>query len=67
MISVSDKATKKSFTIKRDKNGLMYAILVFNVHTKNHNDPQEKNIESTKGFMVGQPDNTLCLFHLKRR
>ncbi|KAJ4939229.1 hypothetical protein JOQ06_028685, partial [Pogonophryne albipinna] len=49
-----------SFTTKTDENGLKYATLTFNEHTKNHNDPQARNKESTRGFMCELPGDPLC-------
>lgn len=49
-----------SFTIKTDENGVKYATLTFNEHTKNHNDPQARNRESTRGFMYELPGDPLC-------
>lgn len=49
-----------SFIIKADENGLKYATLTFNEHTKNHNDPQGRNKESTRGFMYELPGDPLC-------
>ncbi len=39
------------FIIKRVENALKCATLTFKESTKNHNDPQVKNKESTRGFM----------------
>ncbi|KAK1904332.1 ATP-dependent helicase/nuclease subunit A [Dissostichus eleginoides] len=49
-----------SFTTKTDENGLKYTTLTFNEHTKNHNDPQARNKESTRGFMCELPGDPLC-------
>ncbi|XP_059912177.1 uncharacterized protein LOC132461148 [Gadus macrocephalus] len=49
-----------SFAVKSDENGLKYATLTFNEHTKNHNDPQGKNRENTRGFMYQLPGDPLC-------
>lgn len=43
---VNQQLKPTSFTIKVSE----YATLAFKEHTKNHNDPQENNNESTKGF-----------------
>jgi len=39
-----------------------YATLAFSEHTKNHNDPQEKNKESTRGFMYAAWRSSLPYF-----
>jgi hypothetical protein len=49
-----------SFALKYDENGLKYATLTFNEPSKNHNDPQGKNRESTRGFMYQLPGDPLC-------
>ncbi len=42
------------------KNGFKYATLTFNEHTKNHNDPQARNREGTRGSMMKLPGDPLC-------
>lgn len=49
-----------SFFIKGDEKGLNSVTITFNEHIKNHNDPQEENKESTRGFLLKQPDDALC-------
>ncbi|KAL7369794.1 hypothetical protein ABVT39_009065 [Epinephelus coioides] len=52
--------TMTPFSIQRDEDGVEYVSLMHNLHTKNHQDPNEPHKENLRGFMFAWPGDALC-------
>ncbi|MGH0128780.1 UNVERIFIED_CONTAM: hypothetical protein FKN15_041122 [Acipenser sinensis] len=49
-----------TFKVNKAKNGLRYAILTYNEHTKNNSDATERNKATLQGSVFEKPGDPMC-------